>query len=65
MKTALAALAAVAFVGAGCMVRVPVARTHAASSAAGPAGKPCPPGHLWSDGRCHDKGKGHDKQRKR
>jgi hypothetical protein len=63
MKKALAALAAVALVGTGCMVRIPVARTHAAS--AGPAGKPCPPGHLWSDGRCHDKGKGHDKQNKR
>lgn len=22
--------------------------------------KGCPPGHVWSDGRCHDKGKGHD-----
>jgi len=20
----------------------------------------CPPGHRWSDGRCHSKGKGHD-----
>jgi hypothetical protein len=23
--------------------------------------KSCPPGHVWSDGRCHDKGKGHSK----
>ncbi len=22
--------------------------------------KSCPPGHRWSDGRCHDRGKGHD-----
>ena len=20
----------------------------------------CPPGHRWSDGKCHDTGKGHD-----
>jgi hypothetical protein len=24
------------------------------------AGSSCPPGHVWSDGQCHDKGKGHD-----
>jgi hypothetical protein len=65
MKSALAALAAVVFAGTGCMVRLPVAHTHAASSAAAPAGKQCPPGHMWSDGRCHDKGKGHDKQSRR
>lgn len=23
----------------------------------------CPPGHRWSDGRCHSKGKGHDKDK--
>lgn len=22
--------------------------------------KSCPPGHTWSDGQCHSKGKGHD-----
>lgn len=26
----------------------------------GSAGK-CPPGHRWSDGRCHSTGKGHDR----
>ncbi len=25
-----------------------------------PLGGKCPPGHVWSDGRCHEKGKGHD-----
>jgi hypothetical protein len=20
----------------------------------------CPPGHVWSDGKCHSTGKGHD-----
>ena len=23
----------------------------------------CPPGHVWSDGRCHEHGKGHDKHK--
>jgi len=25
----------------------------------------CPPGHRWSDGRCHDTGKGHDPNKHR
>ncbi|UQA59324.1 hypothetical protein [Polyangium aurulentum] len=25
----------------------------------------CPPGHRWSDGRCHDTGKGHDPHKDR
>jgi hypothetical protein len=25
--------------------------------------KKCPPGHVWSDGKCHDTGKGHDKDK--
>ncbi len=55
MKTLLAGLAA-AFLSTGCMIRVPVAHTSAPVSA-----RKCPPGHQWSDGTCHDKGKGHDR----
>jgi hypothetical protein len=57
MKTLLAALAVVAIATTGCVgvVRVPGVRASAAES-----GKKCPPGHEWSDGTCHDKGKGHD-----
>lgn len=56
MRTLVAALAALAL--SGCVVLVekrarpePVKQQKA---------KPCPPGHTWSDGQCHGKGKGHD-----
>lgn len=52
--TSLAAVTvlAVALVAPSCViVRPPRAGVK--------AGK-CPPGHVWSDGRCHNKGKGHD-----
>ncbi len=55
MKSLLAAAVGVALLATGCMVHVPVASSSSAQSA-----KKCPPGHQWSDGRCHDKGKGHD-----
>ncbi|BDG02139.1 hypothetical protein [Anaeromyxobacter oryzae] len=56
MKTLLAGLAAAALLSTGCMIHVPgVAHTSAPVSA-----QKCPPGHQWSDGTCHDKGKGHD-----
>ncbi len=54
MKSLLAAAVALALLATGCMVRLPVA-TRSAESA-----EKCPPGHQWSDGRCHGKGKGHD-----
>lgn len=28
-------------------------------------GERCPPGHVWSDGKCHDRGKGHDPNKDR
>jgi len=60
MKTlVLAAFALSALATAtGCIV-VPVGRSRSAAT----ADQKCPPGHVWIDGRCHDKGKGHDKQR--
>ncbi len=39
----------------GCVVHVPGHESRSAVSA-----KKCPPGHQWSDGRCHDTGKGRD-----
>ncbi len=52
---ALLAFAAFAFLAAGCVVHVPVA-----AHGSGATAQRCPPGHQWSDGRCHAKGKGHD-----
>jgi hypothetical protein len=54
-KTLVAAALAVAILGTGCIV----IRPHAARQS-GTSAKECPPGHLWSDGRCHPAGKGHD-----
>jgi hypothetical protein len=54
----------------GCLVvpkggsSSPSERTGRSSSASSKAGKDCPPGHTWSDGQCHDKGKGHDPNHK-
>lgn len=62
MKNLVAALSAVVLLGSGCAVHAPYARSRSASTASG--SKRCPPGHTWSDGRCHDKGKGHDSARK-
>lgn len=55
MKILLAAALALAFAGAGCVVVAPRGATSSAASM-----KKCPPGHQWSDGRCHARGKGHD-----
>ncbi len=54
MRALLAATVAVAFLGTGCVV-VPAHSRHSATSV-----ERCPPGHQWSDGRCHERGKGHD-----
>jgi hypothetical protein len=54
MKSLLAALAALAIVGSGC---VGVVGVHSSGAKV----KKCPPGHEWSDGQCHSRGKGHDK----
>jgi len=56
MKKILAGLTAVALLGTGCAVVVPTRSSRSAVTAQ----KKCPPGHQWSDGRCHAKGKGHD-----
>jgi hypothetical protein len=39
-------------------------KTGRSKAASTKAGKDCPPGHTWSDGQCHDKGKGHDPNHK-
>ena len=57
MKTLLAALAAAAILGTGCVGVVHVPGAHSE----GVKAKKCPPGHEWSDGQCHSRGKGHDK----
>lgn len=54
LKNVVLVLVALAL-GTGCAVVVPV-RTGQKPVAA----KKCPPGHQWSDGKCHDTGKGHD-----
>ena len=61
MKTLVASVMAVALLGTGCIVHGgPVYRRSSSCAVAAPA-KSCPPGHRWSDGRCHSKGKGHDR----
>lgn len=59
MRNLLALAAALAVLGTGCVV-VPL---HHPEAAAVQAEKRCPPGHQWSDGRCHERGKGHDRDR--
>ena len=64
MKPMLSALVAVALLSSGCVVLQPRRASSAAavssSSPKAASAKKCPPGHTWSDGRCHDTGKGHD-----
>jgi hypothetical protein len=60
MNKVLALAASVSLFGTGCMVRVPAVGV----ATQGDAVKKCPPGHTWSDGRCHDKGKGHDPEKR-
>jgi hypothetical protein len=58
MRSLLAALALI-LAGTGCIVRLPgyiETRDRAEE-------RRCPPGHTWSDGRCHEKGRGHDRER--
>ena len=55
MKTLLAAMLAFAVAGTGCVIVAPRGVTRSEASA-----KKCPPGHQWSDGRCHATGKGND-----
>jgi hypothetical protein len=55
MKILFAAVLVVVVAGTGCVV-VPARAVHRSEASA----KNCPPGHQWSDGRCHATGKGHD-----
>ena len=57
MKLVLAAALALAITGSGCVV----IDGHHRSSSAALSSKQCPPGHVWSDGSCHTKGKGHER----
>lgn len=63
MKTfALAsALAALVLSTSGCVLVGPGRSSRAPVKADRGGGKACPPGHVWSDGQCHSRGKGHDK----
>jgi hypothetical protein len=56
MKLLAAVLAASSLLATGCAIHVP--GVHTSRSAV--SSEKCPPGHMWSDGTCHDKGKGHD-----
>jgi hypothetical protein len=60
MKPILSAVVAVALLSTGCVVVQPRKARSAAAVSSSSSGKKCPPGHTWSDGRCHDTGKGHD-----
>ncbi len=64
MRTLLAAAALI--VSSGCIVRVPPPiRIEPAGHDAhrdDRSDKPCPPGHVWSDGRCHERGRGADRR---
>jgi hypothetical protein len=54
VKNVIATLLLVAGTGSGCvLLRVDPPGSSFEE-------KKCPPGHRWSDGGCHDKGKGHD-----
>jgi hypothetical protein len=56
MKTLLAALIAFAVAGSGCIVV-----HHPRGARSGVSSQRCPPGHQWSDGRCHSTGHGGDR----
>jgi hypothetical protein len=59
MKTLLLTVLAVGFLGTGCII-VPGSSSRSAARAER-SEKKCPQGHVWSDGQCHAKGKGHDR----
>ena len=56
MKILAAAVLALAVAGSGCVIVPARGASRSAVSA-----KRCPPGHQWSDGACHSRGKGHDR----
>lgn len=62
MRTLLAALSLT--LATGCIVRVP-GPVHLETHDRAAKERRCPPGHEWSDGRCHEKGRGHDRDRDR
>ncbi|MGI5860611.1 MAG: hypothetical protein ACOX6T_00980 [Myxococcales bacterium] len=61
MKALLALTLALSLGLLGGCVMVPASSSRPAHSSKELKG--CPPGHRWSDGRCHDRGKDHDPAR--
>ena len=57
-------LVAIALIVLSGCVLIPVERRGSSKSAVTSEEK-CPPGHRWSDGKCHDTGKGHDPDKKK
>ncbi|ACG73627.1 hypothetical protein AnaeK_2400 [Anaeromyxobacter sp. K] len=64
MKNLLAVLALTAL-GTGCAVHLPVQRRSVQAVQPAASARKCPPGHQWSDGTCHDTGKGRERARQR
>lgn len=56
MRALLAAALMVAILGTGCVFVSP----RPAGRGSAVSARKCPPGHQWSDGSCHSRGKGHD-----
>lgn len=53
----LAGVVALTILAPGCVLHE---RHHGRRSSSALSARSCPPGHMWSDGQCHGKGKGHD-----
>lgn len=56
MKLLFTALASLTVLSTGCSHQT-MFYGHSSSAL---SSSHCPPGHRWSDGKCHDQGKGHD-----
>lgn len=54
------ALVPLAVLVSGCVVVPRSSPSYSSKSSAIRSDNHCPPGHRWSDGRCHSEGKGHD-----
>lgn len=60
----LVPLLAVLALGIGCAVQLPLQHRSAQAVQPASSSKKCPPGHQWSDGSCHDTGKGRERARR-
>lgn len=58
MKSLIAALITFAIAGSGCVVVGPPRSSRSGVVHA----KRCPPGHVWSDGSCRNRGHGNEKK---